>query len=199
MDEYLRRANTRYNNVQEVTKFKKWVDSDPRLAYIDQSWADLYMQPLIDFMGDFFTLYNFDNTITVLDNTKLGTCVDGPTLGFSDGHWYARKRGDIEAFDSYNEYQVRGTHQFCQTYALMYHTGKLPDRIHTKWTKYYSYTFAALHFIKTILTSIPSRSPVFYGATDHGNRLSKKRLLTAVNQCIKYPNACVNIIEYPRL
>lgn len=171
MNNYLILANTKYSTIQEVRKFQEWVDSDPRLVRFDQEWADEYIQPLADFMGNLSDIE--------IEYTSLDSSVSVPTMGYYSGHWYARKPGDTKAFNPYDEYQVPGTNQFCQTYARMYHENKLPTKLHDSWTKYYSYTFSALKFIKATLQRFPA----------------EKRLLRCVNECIKYPNICVNILQ----
>jgi hypothetical protein len=208
MNNYLILANTKYPTIQEVRKFQKWVNSDPRLVRIDQEWADTYHQPLADFMGDPLTIVSYFNgssknrpNVIVRDRTTLRTNVEHSTVGFSknfgaSGHWYSRMPGDSKAFDPYTEFQYQGTNQFCQTYSWMYQAHRLPDKVTGTWTKYYSYTVSALKFIKHVLESFPTNSAVFSGTLEDGNkRATKKQLLKCVNECIKYPNICVNIIQ----
>jgi hypothetical protein len=208
MNTYLKLANTRYDTIQDVKRFQKWVDSDPKLVKIDQDWADTYHQPLADFMGDPLTIMSYFNgsssgrpNVHVRERTTLRTQVESPTVGFSknfgdSGHWYSRRPGDTKAFDPYTEFQYRGTNQFCQTFSLMYQGNKLPEKVPGTWTKYYAYTVYALKYIKNVIESFPPNSAVFNGTIEGGGkRSSKKELLKCVNECIKYPNICVNIIQ----
>jgi hypothetical protein len=172
--DYFLKANTRYPTFDHVKKFQEWVESDPARSQLDQDWADEYIQPLVDFMGDSHVI-----RMKIDYKSPLDYPVNVPTMGFCSGHWYARKPGDTKAFNPYDEYQVPGTNQFCQTYALMYHANKLPRKRYGSWTKYYSYTLSALKFIKATLQRFPD----------------DERLIRCVDECIKYPNICVNIIQ----
>lgn len=211
MEDYKKLANQAYPTFAKVKKFQKWVNSEEYIKILDQEWADEYLQPLADFMGDSATIDSYFNgsssvrpRLYISDRTTLRTNVDVPSVGFShefgsSGHWYARKPGDKKAFDPYNEYQVLGTNQFCQTYALMYHANKIPEKVTGSWTKYYSYTRSALKFINTVIEALPASSPAFRGYTNEGARFSKATMLSKVNLCMDNSNMCVNIIEYPRI
>jgi|688.fasta_scaffold19896_4 hypothetical protein len=205
MEDYKNLANQVYPTFAKVKKFQKWVASEEYIKILDQEWADEYLQPLADFMGDPATINSFFPSLSISDRTTLRTDVNVPSIGFShefgsSGHWYARKPGDKKAFDPYNEYQVLGTNQFCQTYSIMYHANRIPPKISGQpWTKYYSYTLSALQFIKDVIQTLPADSPAFKGKTNQGMRVSKQKMLSKVNMCLSYPNMCVNIIEYPRI
>lgn len=102
------------------------------------------MQTIIDFMGE------EDVWTALVPGVKVcwGEPVesDGSIGLFTGDHWLARKAGHTEFFDPYDRYQKPGTHQFCQTYCIMYLLDILPEP-----GDYRESTLAALEFITSIL------------------------------------------------
>ena len=105
-------------------------------------------------------------------------------LEFTGSHWNSRKANEIDWFEPYADYQIFGTNQFCQTFAMMYLADKLPSINADKYnfTKYYTYTIEALKFIEEVINAYPSST------------LKERK---AIKECIKYPNVCLNSIEFP--
>ena len=132
-----------------------------------------------------------------------------PDAYFSGSHWNSRKANELELFDPYVEYQIRGTNQFCQTYSMMNLLDKLPGKeksVCSEWTgskddfkKYYYYTLCALKFIKEIVTTCAKENLiVFADSGEDGNReFYNKTLLPLIDQYIKQYRVCINVIELP--
>jgi len=183
--QWLMIANQQYNSIEEVYKnYKKKVDKS--YSNIEQQWVDDNLQIIIDFMGDedvwmyMFPkneLYGIGGRASVR-NVNLSK---NSTAVFSGSHWRSRKPNDTIWFDPYDEYQIYGTNQFCQTFAMMYLLNKLPNQDYgNNFKKYYTYTNEALLFISDIITNAP---------------FSTKAELKAIKNCLKYPNICLNAIE----
>lgn len=136
---------------------------------IENVWEDFYFQPVLNFAAG-SDIYDDDdkykkNRLPSFWNDILGvrayTGKDGltkldrndnqNTARYSGKHWYSLKAGEEKEFDPYKDYQIHGTNQFCQTYALMYVLDKLPDKEPNygtdKYKKYYIYSKKALEFI----------------------------------------------------
>ena len=182
-----------YPNFAQLQEYKKSLTRDERV--LEQKWADEYIQVLSDFMGDSVTIKAaMDPDIAVVSGT-LKSPVNVPSISYSAGHWYARLPGDSKTFDPYLEYQVPKSKQFCQTYCLMYLVGALPLVIpRNSWSKYYTYTYEALKFMKKVTDSLPSSSPAFKGETTRGPRRPKGDINKRIVECMKRPYMCVNVI-----
>ena len=120
-----------------------------------------------------------------------------PVTVFSGAHWTSRKAGESVFFDPYDEYQISGTNQFCQTFALMYLLDKLPEPIVSAdpadISKYYHYTRAAIEFIVEVFEQFP-----FTGETTEDQRYNRSYYLNRAKNCLKNSNTCLNIIEMPQ-
>lgn len=187
--DWIEQSNQVFTGSSEVIHFQKQVKKNKTLFRLEQDWVDTYFQPLLDFFGSVdvwktlvanVEIYGVD--CKIVSNNKIPNS-RFPQGHYSSTHWTCRLPTDQQWFDPYIEYQVFGTNQFCQTFALMYLCKKLPPRSNDRtWTKYYSYTDSALKFIKTTLRKHYPQE------TD----LKKK-----VNECIKYSKRCVNCVELP--
>jgi hypothetical protein len=188
-------ADQHYNSIEEVYKnYKKKVTMS--YSDIEQEWVDNNLQIIMDFMGDEdvwkymipnIELYGIGGRASYrnLDSsTKKSTAI------FSGSHWKSRKPDDTIWFDPYDAYQVYGTNQFCQTFAMMYLLNKLPpvehheddkeNNLKNNFKKYYKYTHEALLFIYDTITHVPFNTEVE---------------LKAIQNCLKHPNLCLNAIE----
>jgi hypothetical protein len=80
---------------------------------------------------------------------------DRPVAVFTktSNHWISRRANEMSDFNPYDKYQIYGSNQFCQTYAMMYLLNKLdlPSNIekiaNVSFNSYYEYTNKALNFI----------------------------------------------------
>jgi hypothetical protein len=118
-----------------------------------------------------------------------------PVAVFSGAHWTSRKADESVFFDPYDEYQIPGTNQFCQTFALMYLLDKLPEPIVSHpadISKYYHYTRAAIEFIIEVFENF-----TFAGTTTKEQKYNRDYYLNRAKNCLKNSNACLNIIQIP--
>jgi hypothetical protein len=183
-------ANQHYN-ISGYKKYRKLVRKNKDYKEYEQLWADVCLTPLIDFMGDENVWWcNVPGVILIhtkkADPFKIN--YSHPEAYFSGAHWTSRKAGTIEVFDPYDEYQIFGTNQFCQTFAMMYLTDSLPYELPYKkgsMDKYYEYTKYAVYYIKNVIASCKSViEKKYFSELDY-----------ALNQCLNNPNMCVNILE----
>jgi uncharacterized protein YodC (DUF2158 family) len=164
-DIWLEMANKQYTKMQDAKKYRKIVgnceiddkelekeyNKSLSLACQEQYWTNHNLKVLIDFMGE-LTLWEYLK-IKVIEGKPRLDVYDVSNAFYSGSHWYSRKANEKKSFDPYDKYQILGSNQFCQTYAMMYIYDKLPEKIVDKekqFTKYYEYTNNALDFIKYI-------------------------------------------------
>jgi len=188
---WLNLANIQYDSLKEVRKnYQSWIKSDKELVDIEQKWVDKNLEVIIDFMGDIdvwnfviqgVVVYGFDGSKA---STRNKPVVNYPIAVFTGSHWNSRKANEADWFEPYDDYQIFGTNQFCQTFAMMYLADRLPliNNDTTDFTKYYTYTIEALNFIEEVINAYPSST------------LNDKK---AIRECLKYPNICLNSIEFP--
>jgi len=188
---WLNMANIQYNTLKEVKKnYQSLIKKDKELVDIEQKWADKNLEVIIDFMGDIdvwnfviqgVVVYGFDGSKA---STRNKPVVNYPIAVFTGSHWNSRKANEADWFEPYDDYQIFGTNQFCQTFAMMYLADRLPliNNDNTDFTKYYTYTIEALNFIEEVINAYPSST------------LNDKK---AIRECLKYPNICLNSIEFP--
>jgi hypothetical protein len=158
----------------EHKKFRSIIDgtknitnNDRPYLVLEELWVFFYLQPIMDELAEDsyennsntiwhnvfnVKVYHQKNSIRNEDATMLRARFSKPTSGKKDdeeieGHWTSKKPGDKYEFDPYEEYQIRGTHQFCQTYSLMYLLDQLPKKEKGAFKKYYTYAEKAIEFI----------------------------------------------------
>jgi hypothetical protein len=174
---------------KQVQKYQREVKDNALFVRCEQKWIDDNFQPLVDFMGyeEIWKCMVPNIELYGLDGKKSARNIPpskNPQAHFSSTHWNSRKPGELYWFDPYNEYQVQGTNQFCQTFCMMNLVGALPpisaDR---SWTKFYIYTQAALQFIEFVVNKCVS------------NQFVKKKYLEILNNCKTSYAICLNAIE----
>lgn len=193
--EWKQKANTRFQSKEAIKKYQQEVKKNPDWKIYEQEWIDTNVTPLMDFMGALSTwksvlktnnleIFGLESRVSVNSITRTGPAskmeavYQGTILG--GGHWYSRKKGQSRFFNSYNEYQILGTNIWCQTFALMNVANRLPRPFPEQTLcKYYYYNYYTLLFIKECLQNISK----------------DKNLKRAVNQCLLFPNICINAIE----
>jgi len=190
--EWLKLANHQYNSVYEIIhNYTDMIKHNKVLKKIEQHWVDKNLQVIIDFMGD-EEVWAFMLPDVVVHGTgkqkRASSRIIPPgntsIAVYSGSHWRSRKSSTSKWFDPYDDYQIKGTNQFCQTFAMMNLLDYLPTLISTKSVaKYYSYTLYALEFINHVISIFPDST------------LHEK---SAIKECMKYPNICLNSIEIPR-
>lgn len=184
---FLIRANKRYDTVKDVKMYQKSLTREEQEQ--EQQWVDENLMILIDYMGREDVWKLFVDGVDVKGSggrasTKSVKDSKRPYAVFSGAHWRSKKEGEDQWFDPYDHYQVNGTNQFCQTFSMMHLLGKLPLPEKDGWKRYYVYTKKALEFINECLDVLEDDEDV----------LEARR---ALKSCLKYPNACLNVIEFP--
>ena len=187
-------ANKIYKTKKEVVdNYQKKVASDKKLSLKEQKWSDDNIFELMDFMGSIDTWKLFVTDVVVYGSGGRASYRNIPVMKkpcavFSGSHWRSRKSGEDKWFDPYEHYQIPGTNQFCQTFAMMYLTDSLPKKEKGGWTRNYKYSKDALEYINNYVMSV-----------EFENKEYENKLRNASKNCLKKTNACVNIIEYPKL
>lgn len=185
-------SNLVYEKKKEVKQFQKRVKAtiNSHIQEMEQQWVDTYLQPVIDFFGEedvwkkvvpHVELYGLHHKMVATRNIKI---TGYPQAHYSSTHWTSRLPHEYKWFNPYDKYQIKGTNQFCQTFALMNLCNELPPdaprSTYNTWTKYYYYTEKALEFMQKVL------------AQHFPQNKEKQR---QVKQCKKYLQRCVNCIE----
>lgn len=187
-------ANQKFSNYREYKKFRTELAKTKGMANVEQKWADTYLQPVIDFMGDYELWNYFSNSqIDVREQRNTRNIInDHLTAIFTGGHWYGYKPGKKQLFDPYSKYQYPGSNQFCQTFTLMYLTNNLPqdrDVVNKSFKNYYDYTLDALLFINQYIIVLKDQK-INSEVTKKLNNIQKKVLML-----LKYPNMALNCVE----
>lgn len=200
---WLDAANQIYKSVANIrNQYQKKIKKDQVLIDLEQEWVDEYFQPLTSLitsekmwkcMARFTEIYGLDRKV----GQKSIPVSDKCQAHFSgspgeSGHWNARKPGETKWFDPYNEYQIRGTNQFCGVFSMMYLLDRLPPKSGNRtFQRYYIYANAALMFCKDVIDHCIKKK------TDGKTR---KQWLYIVDKAIANSNAFVNVVEMnPRL
>jgi hypothetical protein len=188
----------------ELREYRKKVTTTREWEEIEQLWMDAYFSPLQDFMGS----RDADSPWKYLPDTVVQGVASMSSLkkipsnhniavfisrrirqGDASGHWLSRRKGDKLFFDPYDEYQIKGTNQFCQTFAMMNILDRLPSPHKSpSWFRYYDYTYNAVLFIESMLNNCrPNKNPI--------STPNLTYLLKCVEECKRHPNICLNAIE----
>lgn len=217
--EWLHIAKFKYANYSKLNKFYKSIlKKKPQFIYYDQFVGDR-LQDLMTFVGnsiscdkllDFFPnpsdldpnyqyIYGKYSSRNLKDNQYPVIIFKASRDG--SGH-FNTKMPNEKNFDPYDEYQIEGTHQFCQTFSLMKLTGHLPQKINStnnSFEKYYHYSQCALAFIRDMIISGKDNNiPVIYYDNDE-KFFDYDELLFSIDYFLKYPALAVNIIEHLQL
>lgn len=209
MSQFLLEANDKCHTLGALIKLQRKIMKNYRV--VEQKWVDDNLQPIISFMGETEVWNTMISDVECLGCDKdarsgyigIPSNPTHPVGIFTGQHWLSVKAGSEYVFDSYAEgYQINGTNQFCQTYALMYLLDKLPPKdpnvkIHKidgvpvlyrtdSIDQFYDYTLYALLFIKDHV--IPKVK--FSRLKDY----TKKSVTQQVENCIKYHYICLNSI-----
>ena len=190
------KANIVYNNFESIQKYQIDIANNSKNAKLEQKWVDRNIIPLIDIMGTDMMWQsvlddddiqisglNMRKSTRILEKKPAEHNIEANFAGTreSGGHWYSRKKGEYHFFDGYKEFQINGTNLWCQTFALMYVCDRLPPIFPDSVVKYYYYNYHALLFIKECLQKSNLYNEYYYKS--------------AINNCLKEPNICINAIE----
>lgn len=202
--QFLKIVNREFSNQEEIAQMKLQIKKQ-KLSQAEQLWVDTNMNFIIDFMGDSKVWKTMIPEVELfgVDNQRSSTRIKSakilavPSANFSGSHWTARKANESTVFDPYDEYQIYGTNQFCQTYAMMYLLDRIPaistykSQTKSPLRKYYQYTKEALLFIKDVIENhfeFPKeKDDPHYHKNYHLNR---------VKNCIENSYACLNVLEF---
>jgi hypothetical protein len=179
-----------YDKKIKVKKFQTRVKANKDIQNIEQLWVDTFLQPVMSFFGEEDVWTKLVPNVEMYGvNKKMGSrkinITGRPQAHFSSTHWTSRRPDQKNWFNPYDKYQINGTNQFCQTFALMNLCDKLPPDAprseYNSWTKYYYYTEKALEFMQeTVKKHFPKN----------------KKILEKIKECKKHSNRCINCIEF---
>ena len=178
---------------------------------LEHRWYKVYLEPIIDFMGD-RNLWHALGIEVPDTNVRSAKSVLGRrpvtkhnVAYFSGSHWISRKAGTTTVFDPYDEYQIYGSNQFCQTFSMMYLIGdrfgvtlRKKSNSPGNWLKYYTYTVRALDFIESLINYC-KRSKNMKNLSTFKNWPSTtlKNLEVAIRVCKEHPAMCLNVPALP--
>jgi hypothetical protein len=115
------------------------------------------MQKVVDLMGDESVWKTMVPGVVIQRRPPSRHVSKYPTAYFVNDHWTCRKANETNVFDPYDHYQEKGTHGFCQTFAMMYLLDQLPEPT----GDYTTYNKAAIEFIYLVNKSLPPDHPTF--------------------------------------
>lgn len=112
------------------------------------------MQKVVDFMGDESVWKTMVPGVIIKRRPPDRHVSKYPTAYFVNDHWTCRKANETDIFNSYDHYQEKGTHGFCQTFAMMYLLDRLPEPGS-------DYNKEALEFIYSVNKFLPMDHPTY--------------------------------------
>lgn len=203
---FLELANTQVSTMGEIRKLQKKYKTQGYGNYTDKNGntKDGVEQQWVDENLDIITVWMGTSGVwkcmipDINDNIGSITFSPNPIIAedinrgfFSGHHWTSIKKNDTIEFDPYNEYQIHGTNQFCQTYAMMHLLDRLPQKRHLNGiSKYYEYTRLAIEFIKEVFIHFDERC-------GFENLSYRNKVMEGIDNCLINCNACLNVIELP--
>ena len=201
MQKWKDEANKVYQSQTKLySEYKKLIDSNEYYRDVEQEWVDDNLMPIIEFMGDQDVWEAVIPNITIIGlgprrgRSECSVIRDYPRAHFSGTHWTSCKANEEKWFDPYDHYQVLGTNQFCQTFSMLYldEKYKLPNKLTDRsstWTRYYTYSSDALRYIEDVIKRVSKVKKII----DNYDMLELKE---QINECLRFPNICINAIEY---
>ena len=204
---WLEVTSVKYNSIDEIKKIQRTFSKNKSFQNYDKLWGER-MDLIIDFMGNHAVwkfVLNDDIDIYERKPPRKSTFVKSNKhqAYFTGHHWLSIFKNTNVLFDPYNKYQIQGTNQFCQTYALMHLMNKLPGQLeqvcdpypNNSFKKYYYYTKCALDFIVEVAKSAKKANLKLY---DSGNKKYLGEVVKWANVLRRYPNVALNIIGMPK-
>lgn len=208
-----RLQDKRFKTRDDLDRFQKLFMRGGRtlsqdIRNLEHKWYKVYLEPIIEFMGDrdlwhALGIYVPDTNIHSAKSALARLPPSQEHIAYFSGvHWISRRAGTSVVFDPYDEYQIYGSNQFCQTFSMMYliigdDMGVGLQR-NTNWLKYYTYTKCALDFIENLIARC-KRTPRLKNLPTFKNWPSTtlKNLEAAIKVCQKHPNMCLNVPALP--
>lgn len=198
MQKWKDEANKVYPSLKNLrSKYKTLIESHDDNIEVEQEWVDKYLMPIINFMGDEDVWKAVIPKIEIIGlesrqgRSECKGIKEYPRAHFSGTHWTSCKANEKEWFNPYDHYQVLGTNQFCQTFAMLHLVDKLPNTLSSSWTRNYTYSSDALRYIEGVIKEVSKVKKI-------RDKYDMPKLKRKINECLRYPNICVNVIEYPR-
>lgn len=209
-----------YSSLDELkTNYRRYYKRRPYLSSLEQIWTSEFFTPLTDLMGEqTFILPVFFEVEFRQGSHFHPEISDKNRIVYSGAHFRSRKAGSSVTFDPYDEFQIDGSNQFCQTIALMHLFDKLGEPSQDRsFRKYYEYSRRALNFIKETIEKLTTiyvydfswinqyvnaeysltKSIIPYTSNISTDpKIAKKQMLAKVNECIAHYPATVNVIQY---
>lgn len=198
-------AEYKYNSINEIDLFQKKYENNESFMYYDGKWEE-HITEVINFMGNYavwkFMLDDkiiFQKTPPRSSNIKVS---ETHRAYYTGHHWLSIAKGTQVLFDPYEKYQIKGTNQFCQTYALMNLLDRLPGQDNQickiykddTFEKYYYYTKCALKFILEVARKAEKNQLKLY---DEGNERYLKEIVQRTNYLYQHSNLALNLIKMP--
>lgn len=193
-------ADVFYETLDELKAYQKKINSTPYLRQQEEMWAEDYLQQVMSYMGTeevmlrllpnamvFFKDEN-DRNSKVLSERHVPVSQTRPQIHHSGKHWRARRPGEQSWFDPFDYYQLPGTNQFCQTYAVMYLLGMVERQRKnhpSTLERYYKFTVDAINFIVEV---VHRTEP---------DKKQKELYLLLLKELKAHPFAALNVVEIP--
>lgn len=214
--DFMKKANKKLKTKEDVIQFQKELKKNEELMTYRKYFIEEIMYSVTQMMGDTIVWYQTmpcvklydDDGVTdsdyqrVLCDLHKDRSFGEDSVIIHDYHWNCMKDGDEKVFDPYNGYQIPKTYQLCQTYNMMYLTDNLPKfRENKDFINYYYYTKKALEFAYNVLMADnldwkilePPPKLTIWNGRDTPRKM-KHTMKKCLEMCLKYPNACLNLI-----
>lgn len=222
--EYIKHMNVELASESEVKALQQFIKNNPVLKKQDDEFGKIFAW-ITEFMGDTHVWWHLLPDLTfngVREETILSGKMkrekipyknfprgkhvyDSDQAFFNGAHWNSQKAGSDIRFDPYDEFQPRGTNQFCQSYSMMHLLDALPGEKNQTchpwrgdpkdFKKFYFYTECALHFILGIAEHCKKNNLDLEYDTPSGPYLDD--VISMVKYCLKYYRICINTIKLP--
>ena len=147
----------KYEELDETTLDKIHNKKMSSLGCQEQYWAIKNIDVISQYMGleELWEIMVPNVDVKRMSSIRSLPKSDRPIAVFTktSNHWTSRRANEKHDFNPYYKYQIFGSNQFCQTYAMMYLLNKLdlPSNIekiaNVSFNSYYEYTKKALNFI----------------------------------------------------
>jgi hypothetical protein len=203
---WLKVTSVEFDSIADIKKLQKTFSKNESYQMYDKIWEER-LNLIIDFMGNYavweFMLNDNVDIYKSKPPRKSTLKKSGRHQAYFTGHhWLSVVKNTNDVFDPYKKYQIFGTNQFCQTYALMNLMNKLPGQLmqickpypDNSFRKYYYYTKCALDFIVEVIKTTKKAKLKLY---DTGNKAYFIEVLKWANALRRNSNVALNIIGMP--
>lgn len=198
-------AEYKYNSMVDIDSFRETYENNESFMFYDKLWEER-LNNIIDFMGN-YAVWEFmlDDKIIFQKNPPRSSNIkvsETHRAYYTGHHWLSIAKGTQVLFDPYEKYQINGTNQFCQTYALMNLLDRLPGQDNQickiykddTFEKYYYYTKCALKFILEVAKKANQEQLKLY---DEENKEYLEEIVKDANYLYQHSNLALNLIKMP--